>query len=83
MTRLSKPVRRVSGALVPEQGKPRNIVVTLTPPNLISFRAAGRRRAFSLTVESCYTMAVKAEVEAARREKARARAKARAARRKD
>lgn len=62
MTTLSKPVRRVSPATVREQGKARQIVVTLRPPNIIGFRASGCRREYQLPLEACYTMAVRAHV---------------------
>lgn len=62
MTDLRKPVKRVSSGLVREQGKPREIVIILRPPNLIGFRAKGCRREYQLTAEACYTMAVRAHV---------------------
>lgn len=67
MTALRKPVKRVTGAIVPEQGKPRNIVVTLYPPNVIGFRAAGRRKELTLTLEACYIMAARADAEVTRK----------------
>lgn len=73
MTALHKPVKRVTGAIVPEQGEPRNIVVTLYPPNVIGFRAAGRRKEMTLTLEACYIMAARAEAEVIRKERQAAR----------
>jgi hypothetical protein len=73
MTTLTKPVRRVSGSLIHEQGRNRAIVVLLRPPNVIGFRAAGCRREYQLTIEGCYTMAVRAYVAAAQRERIKAR----------
>lgn len=69
MTNLSKPVRRVSSATIREQGKARKIVVILRPPNVIGFRAAGCRREYQLSLEGCYTMAVRADVLARKRAK--------------
>ncbi len=73
MTALTKPVRRVSAATVREQGKPRQIVVILRPPGTIGFRAAGCRREYSLSLEGCYSMAVRAAVLAEKRERVQAR----------
>jgi hypothetical protein len=73
MTALTKPVRRVSSATVREQGRPRNVVVILRPNGLIGFRAAGCRREYSLPIEAAYTLAVRAHVLAARKERAKAR----------
>ena len=67
MNNLTKPIKKVSEGLVREAGKPRNVVVILRPPNVIGFRAKGCRREYQLTIESCYTMAVKASVAAAKR----------------
>ena len=76
-THLTKPVTRISRGKVREAGKPRNIVVILRPPNVIGFRAKGCRKEYQLTTEACYTMAVRAEVTAAKRLKAKERAKKR------
>lgn len=69
MTNLNKPVKRVSHGFVREQGKAREIVVILRPPNVIGFRAKGCRKEYQLTIEGCYTMAVKATMAAERRTK--------------
>lgn len=73
MTTLKKPVRRVSSATVHEQGKNRQIIVILRPPNLIGFRASGCRREYTLTLDGCYVMAVRAHVAAEKRERVKAR----------
>lgn len=66
MTKLRKPVRRETGATIYERCKHRPVVVTLEPPSIIAFRLKGTRRTFRLTVDGCYTMAVKAAVEGER-----------------
>ena len=71
MTDLKKPVKRVSFGYVRELGRPREVVVILRPPNVIGFRAKGCRKEYQLTTECCYTMAVKADMLAKRREKAK------------
>lgn len=80
MTSLSKPVKRVSSATVREQGRPRQIVVILRPPNVIGFRAAGCRTEYQLTLEGCYTMAVRADIAARQKAKAQTRKVRRVAR---
>lgn len=60
MVLLNKTIRRISPATIREQGKHRNIVVILRPPNVLGFRAAGCRREYQLTLEGVYTMAVRA-----------------------
>jgi len=67
MTDLRKPVSRVSRATVREQGRQRQIVITLEPPNLLWFRAKGCRRRYALTADICYQLAVKASVAAQKR----------------
>lgn len=62
MTNLNRPIKRVSRGFVHEQGKAREIVVILRPPNVIGFRAKGCRKEYQLTTEGCYTMAVRAHV---------------------
>lgn len=69
MTTLSKPCKRVAQTTVREQGKTRQIVVILRPPGTIGLRAAGCRREYQLSLEAVYTMAVRAQVLAEKREK--------------
>ena len=69
MTDLNKTLKRVSAGLTRESGKVRRVVVILRPPNVIGFRAHGCRTEYQLTIEACYTMAVRASVLAATRVK--------------
>ena len=71
MTELKKPVSRVSQGKVFEAGKFRPVVVTLEPPYILKFRAKGCKKSYSLTTDACYSMAVKADVAAKKREKQR------------
>lgn len=67
MTDLKKPVSRVSRATVLEQGRRRQIIITLEPPSLLWFRAKGCRHSYALTADACYQLAVKAAVMAQQR----------------
>ena len=69
MTDLRKPVKRVSRCTVREAGREREVVVILRPTNVIGFRAKGCRKEYQLTIDGCYTLAVKAHVAAKKREK--------------
>jgi len=69
MTDLKKPVSRVSRATVHEQGRHRQIIITLEPPSVLWFRAKGCRRSYALTADVCYQLAVKAAVWAQQRMK--------------
>lgn len=69
MTTLRKQLSRESRGLVHEAGKLRPIVVILSPPNVIGFRAKGCRNIYNLTTEACYTMAVRAHVADEKRKK--------------
>lgn len=69
-TPLAKPVRRRSTGYGVNR---RPFVVTLEPPDLIGFRDAKTRRTFYTTLAACYALAVRQEVEARRREKAKKR----------
>ena len=73
MTPLKKIVKRLSTDVVREAGKVRQIVVSLEPPCLLGFRAKGCRKTYFLTAEACYTMAVKAHVADAKKQKAKER----------
>jgi len=75
MTNLLKSVSRISYGFVREAGKSREVVVKLSPPNVISFRAKGCRKWYSLTTDGCYMAAVKAELAAERRAKKKAKKK--------
>ena len=69
-TRITRPVTRETDALVHEQGKTRNVVVTLEPRTL-ALRLKGTRRSFTLDLVAAYHAAVKAEVSTRQREKRR------------
>jgi hypothetical protein len=62
MTTLKKPISRVSTGKIREAGKVRDIIITLETPNLLYFRAKGCSKRYSLTAETCYLLAVEAEV---------------------
>jgi hypothetical protein len=66
---LKKPVSRESNGFVREAGKIRQVIIILSPPNLIGFRAKGCRKVYHLTANTCYTLAVKAEMAAIKRDK--------------
>jgi hypothetical protein len=69
MTSLTKQVKRLSSATVRERGAARPIVIILTPPNVLTFRAKGCRKGYDLTAEACYIMAVRADYERKRKDK--------------
>ena len=69
MTDLNKKVQRVSRGTVREVGQERQIVIGLEPPDILTFRAKGCRKKYSLTANVCYTMAVRAHVAAEKRAK--------------
>lgn len=62
MTHLKGKVTRITGGKVYEQGAEREIIVTLSSPNVISLRAKGLRGCYTLTIEAIYSLAVKANV---------------------
>ncbi len=78
---LNKTVSRESHGFVREAGKTRQVIIILQPPNLIGFRAKGCRKVYHLTSDACYSLAVKAELAAARREKMQAKKQTRTTRR--
>lgn len=69
MTNLTKNVKRVTSGKIREAGKIRNVIVIMRPPNILGFKAKGCRNEYQLTVEDCYTAAVRTEVEAGKTEK--------------
>lgn len=73
MTKLKKPVRRVSDEWVREQGKLRPIVVSVYPGDVIGFRLLGTRREERTTVRACRDLAIKLRVRAEKRERKEAR----------
>lgn len=80
MTIIGRPVRRETFGSVHERGKRRNVIVILEPPNLISFRAKGTRRTYTLTTDACWTHAVKVHVESEKARKRKERSDRRKAR---
>jgi hypothetical protein len=69
MTELNKKVSRVSRALRFERGKHREVIISLEPPDLLGFRLKGTRTTFYLDAETCYCLAVKAQVAAEAKER--------------
>ena len=56
MTRLTKPVRREC-ARTTDRG--REIVLSLLPGDLLTFRRKGARTTYTLTIEAAYHLAAK------------------------
>lgn len=77
MTRLTKDVRRVTGAF----HRGREITVTLRPPSLIEFRLKGMRRRFTIGVVTAFELAVRIEAAAIAKQRAAERKAKRAERR--
>ena len=72
-TELRKPVRRKTAG---KDRRGRALIVTLLPGDVIDMREERCRRSFQLPLQTVYTMAVKAAVDAeASRRKAERRAK--------
>jgi hypothetical protein len=65
MTRLTKPVRRETGA----QSRGRAIIVELQAPSIIRLREKGRRTSYALDIRAAYDLAAKIQGEALRRER--------------
>ena len=73
MTRLTKPVRREC-ARTTDRG--REIVLSLLPGDLLTFRRKGARTTYTLTIEAAYHLAAKCYAraeEAAKKAKRKAR----------
>jgi hypothetical protein len=80
---ITRRIQRRSGARVFSAGRPRAVIVVLAPhtPALIGVRLEGTRRLYHITADGAYRAAVRAAVEAEKRERAeqrKARAKERA-----
>ena len=69
MTRLKKPVKRVTSGTLLEHGKKRPIIIILRPPNIVAFRAKGCKKEYVLTAEAGYTLAVRAHAKDKERQK--------------
>jgi hypothetical protein len=74
-TKLNKRVSRVSGEVVRDGSKFRQLVVTLYPSGDIGLRPQGTRREERFPLEGVYHLAVKARVAAQRAEKLKAKKK--------
>lgn len=71
MTQLTKPVKRTLGRSAGSgRDLHRETVITLYPGGVIGFRSKGRRHEYTVSVEACFSLAVKAEAEAQRKAKA-------------
>lgn len=74
MTLLEKPVhRKTRGAYSVLYARPRQIIVSLMPGDLLQFREAGRRTKYTIPVDLVMKQAVKAAALAEFREKQKAR----------
>lgn len=73
MTKVGlKTWSRETDSQVFERGM-RNVIVTLAPGGVVSFRLKGTRRSFDLTAAKCYTIAVNSAAFKQRMGKAKAR----------
>lgn len=70
-TKCHKPVYRETIGGIFSTGKTRPVIVSIEPPNVIGFRLKGMRKTFYLTAEGCFLQAVKAQLLADKREKAK------------
>jgi hypothetical protein len=77
MTKLTKPVKRLSSVIVRDGKYVRPVVITIKPPGTLYFRLKGCRRSYALDVATCYTMAVRAHVLDQKKAKAKSKAKKR------
>lgn len=71
MTNLKRVVRRETAFVDPTIRRP--LLIILEPPDLISLKEKGRRKAYSISASGLYTMLVKQEVEEKLRERRRRR----------
>ena len=69
MTKLNKPVRRVSDEFIRSVGKMRPLVVTLYPGSVIGVRAQGTRHEEKTTLRAVYDLAAKLRVRGEKRER--------------
>ena len=69
MTELNKPVTRKSNSTVRDRGKIRNLVITLFPNGTVGLRPSGTRKLEIVTLDSCYSLAVKQRVAREKAEK--------------
>jgi hypothetical protein len=66
MTDLNRPIRRRTASTCRERGRLRRIVATLYPSGVLGLRPERCRREETITLESCYSIAVKQRVAAER-----------------
>ncbi len=62
MTPLDKPVSRKSYAIVRDRGVLRELVVTLYPTGVLGLRPAKTRQEERVTLEACFSLAIKQRV---------------------
>ena len=62
MIRLHKVVRRRTHATVFSKGEYREVIVSVVPPSVLTFRLAGSRCEYSLPIEACYWTALQAHL---------------------
>ncbi len=67
MTKIKTKVERETFGTIFSQGKEREVIVTLQPPNVIGFRLKGSQDTYYLTTEGCYMVAIQAEAASAKR----------------
>ena len=70
-TKCLSPVYRETVGGIFSTGKTRPVIVSIEPPNVIGFRLKGMHKTFYLTAEICFLQAVKAQLMADKREKAK------------
>ena len=73
MTRLTKPVTRVTAPHNPYGTLRRDINITLEPGGLITLREARRRQSYSITVDNLFLLLVRREHDAKQRTKPKSR----------
>ncbi len=62
MTKLTKPVRRLSDAVVRDAGRIKQLVITIYPNDTIGLRPAKTRREERVTLREVYDFAVRQRV---------------------
>jgi len=74
--KATRPTKRETDAAAFERSCLRPIIVTVYPEGTISFRLKRSRREYTLPIEACYHLAVKAETIAIEKSKRKAKRKA-------
>ena len=69
MTKLTKPVRRITDSTIRDCGKVRNLVITIYTNGTLGLRPSKTRREEIVTLEACYGLGVRQRVAAERAEK--------------